>query len=102
MQIHNSNICTRPIQEYNNKLQSNDISQTLSNSHMYAEKASTSYLQKSVSETENVSNKEFANVCNWFIGKELSIHFDEDKTKYILFEQKKDMPELKIIYDNVQ
>lgn len=77
------------MQEYSNKLQSNGISQTLSNSHVYADKASTSYQQKNVSETENVSNKQFANVSNWFVDKELPIHFDENETKYIFLTRTK-------------
>ena len=34
-------------------------------------------------EIENVLNKEFANVCEWFVDK-LLIHFGEYKTKHIL------------------
>ena len=45
-------------------------------------------------------NKEFANVCDWFIVDKLSNHFGEDKTKCILFTRDKNLPELKITYDN--
>ena len=30
-------------------------------------------------------NKNFSNVCDWFVDNKLSIHFGEDKTKCILF-----------------
>ena len=33
---------------------------------------------------ENVLNKEFLPLCQWFIDNKLSIHFGEDKTKSIL------------------
>ena len=33
---------------------------------------------------ENVLNKEFLLLCQWFIDNKLSIHFGEDKTKSIL------------------
>ena len=32
-------------------------------------------------EIENALNKEFANVCDWFVDNKLSIHFGEDRTK---------------------
>ena len=30
-------------------------------------------------------NKNFSDICDWFVGNQLSIHFEEDKTKCILF-----------------
>ena len=45
-------------------------------------------------------NNEFPNVCDWFVDNKLSIHFGEEKTKYILFSRRKNIPELKIIYNN--
>ena len=41
-------------------------------------------------------NKEFANLCDWFVGNKLSIHFGEDKTKCILFSRDKNLPEISI------
>ena len=49
---------------------------------------------------ENVFNKEFANVCDWFVDDKLSIYFGEDKTRYILFSSDKNLPELNITYNN--
>ena len=45
-------------------------------------------------------NKEFANVCDWFVDNMLSNHFGEDKTKCILFSRDKNLPELNITYNN--
>ena len=36
-------------------------------------------------EIERNLNKNFPNVCDWFVDNKLSIHFGEDKTKSILF-----------------
>ena len=57
-------------------------------------------INKDVAEIENVLNKEFANVCDWFVDNKLSIHFGEDKTKCILFSRDKNLPELNIPYNN--
>ena len=51
-------------------------------------------------EIENVLNKEFANVCNWFVDNTLSIHFARDKTKCIIFNRDKILPELNTTYNN--
>ena len=58
------------------------------------------YQHKGVAEIENVLIKEFANVYEWLVDNKLSIHFDEDKTKCILFSKEKDLPELDITYKN--
>lgn len=49
---------------------------------------------------ENVLNKEFANVCDWFADNKLLIHFNEDKIKYIFFRRKQNLLEFNIKYDN--
>ena len=40
---------------------------------------------KHVSKIEHNLNKNFSNICDWFVDNKLSIHFGEDKTKCILF-----------------
>ena len=48
-------------------------------------------------------NKDFENVCNWFIDNKLSIHIGEDKTKSILFASKhkvKSVRKLNVKYKN--
>ena len=80
----------------------NDIPQALSDIHtyLYADDTSIFYKHKDVEEIENVLNKEFANVCEWFVGNKLSIHFGEDKTKCMLFSKDKNLPALNIMYEN--
>ena len=52
----------------------NDIPQALLNTHMYLYADDTSIFcqHKDVIEIENVLNKEFANVCYWFVDNQLS------------------------------
>ena len=80
----------------------NDIPQALSNTHahLYADDTSIFCQHEDVTEIENVLNKEFANVYDWFVDNKLSIHFGEDKTKYIVFSRDKNLPELGITYKN--
>ena len=80
----------------------NDIPQALSNTHTYLYAGDTSIFcqHKDVTEIENVLNKEFRNVCDWLVDNKLSMHFREDKTKYILFSRDKNLPELNMIYNN--
>ena len=79
----------------------NDIPQALSNTHtyLYADETSIFCQHKDVTEIKNVSNKEFANVSNWFVDNKLSIHLGEDKAKCILFSRVKNLPELNITYN---
>lgn len=49
-------------------------------------------------------HQDFANICKWFVGKKLGVHFGEDKTKSILLPSKqkiKMVPKLVIIYKNI-
>ena len=57
------------------------------------------YQHKNVAEIENVLNKEFVNVCKWFIDSKLSIHFGKDKTKCILFSKEKNLEYLGFYLD---
>ena len=34
---------------------------------------------------EDVLNKKFVNVCEWFVGDKLPIHFNENKIKCFIF-----------------
>ena len=80
----------------------NDIPEALSNTHtyLYADDTSIFCQHKDVTEIENVFNKEFANVCHWFVDNKLSIHFGEDKTKCILFSRDRNLTELNITCNN--
>ena len=65
----------------------NDLSQLLSDtgSYLYGDDTCIFYQHEDVKKIENVLNKEFSSLCQWFIDNKLSIHFEEDKTKSILF-----------------
>ena len=52
---------------------------------VYADESCLVFQHKDVTEIESQLNKDFAIICDWFIGNRLSIHFGEDKTKSILF-----------------
>ena len=56
------------------------------NTHTYLLPGGTNnfYKHKNVTNIKNVLNKEFANICDWFLENKLSIHFGEAKTKCIL------------------
>ena len=52
---------------------------------LYADDSCLVYQHKDTKVIENVLNKDFSSICNWFIYNKLSIHLGEDKTKCILF-----------------
>ena len=64
----------------------NNIQEALSNTHtyLYADDTNNFCQHKNVTKIRNVLNTEFENVCDWFVDNKLSIHFGEDKTKFIL------------------
>ena len=49
---------------------------------------------------ENVLNKKFANVCDWFGDNKLLIHFGEDKTIRSLYIRDNILLEFNITYNN--
>ena len=54
---------------------------------------------------EHQLNKDFANLCEWFIDNKLSIHLGEDKTKCILFgstHKLKNAGKLNIMYNGIE
>ena len=49
-------------------------------------------------------NNDFSNLCEWFLDNKLSIHFEEDNTKSILFGTKRKLRkagELNITYQDI-
>ena len=52
---------------------------------LYADDSCFVYQHNDVSKIEQNLNKNFSNICNWFVDNKLSTHFGEDKTKCILF-----------------
>ena len=78
----------------------NDLPQSLSDagSYLYADDTCIFYQHEDVKKIENVLNKEFSSLCQWFIDNKLSIHFGEDKTKSILFSKTSGLKEINISF----
>ena len=58
-----------------------------------------------INKIKNQLNEDFYNRCDWFVDNKLSIHFDEDRTKSILFASKlkrKNIKKLHIKYADIQ
>ena len=64
----------------------NDMPQAV-NSYLflYVDDSCFMFQPKDVEEVENVLNNDFENICDWFVGHKLRIHFGEDKNKSFLF-----------------
>ena len=84
----------------------NDMAQAVkSNLFLYADDSCLIFQGKDLKEIKKQLNEDFTNICEWFVDNRLSIHFDEYKTKSILFASKhkiKKVPKLKINYKNIQ
>lgn len=55
---------------------------------LYADDSCLVFQHKDAKEIEKQLNKDFSNICDWFVDNKFSIHFGEDKTKSILFSSK--------------
>ena len=60
----------------------NHLPQSLSQTapDLHADDRCIYYQHRDIQKIENVLNKEFSSLCEWFIDNKLSIHFGEDKT----------------------
>ena len=67
----------------------NDLPQSLSEtaSNLYAGDTCIYYQHRDIQKIENVLNKEFSSLCEWFIDNKLSIHFGEDKKSNSFYEK---------------
>ena len=65
---------------------------------LYADDPCLIFKDKSIEKIESKLNRNFNALCDWFLENKLSIHFEEDKTKSILFGRKncKNLKELDI------
>ena len=75
-----------------------------SNLFLYADDSCLMYQHRDVEEIEKQLSKDFENVCDWFDDNKLSIHFEQDKTKSILFASKrkiKSARKLNVKYKNM-
>ena len=67
----------------------NDMSQAAKcDLFLYANDTCLVFQYKDIIKIENQLNKDFCNICDWFVNNKLSIHFGEDKEKSILFASK--------------
>ena len=68
----------------------NDMPQAVTSTLLlYAGDSCILYHHKDVVQIEKRLNEDFENLCDWFVDNKLSIHFGEDKTKSILFANKR-------------
>ena len=84
----------------------NDMPQAvLSDLLLYADDFGLTFQHKHVLKIEHQLNKDFANLCEWFVDNKLSIHLCEEKTKCILFSSKlklKNAGKLNIMYNGIE
>ena len=52
---------------------------------LYADDTGLIFQHKDINIIEHQLNRNFLNICDWFVDNKLSIHFGEDKTKSIFF-----------------
>ena len=70
----------------------NDMPQAIkSNLLLYANDSLLMYQHKDIAiiNKKKILNKDFENMCGWFVDNKLSIHFGDDKIKCILFASKR-------------
>ena len=72
---------------------------------LYADDSGLTFQHKDVHTIEHQLNKDFTNLCEWFVDNKLSIHLGEEKTKCIHFGSKiklKKGGKLSIIYNRIK
>ena len=83
----------------------NDMSQAVKcNLFLYADDTCLVCQPKDINEIEKQLNKVFESSSDWFVDNKLSIHFGDDKTRYILFAAKfriKKVRKLNIKYGDI-
>ena len=84
----------------------NDMAQAVhSDLFSYADDFSLTFQHKDVHTIEHQLNKDFTNLCEWFVGNKLSIHLGDKKIKCIFFGSKlklKNAGNLNIMYNGIQ
>ena len=69
---------------------------------LYADDSCITFQHKDVRTIKHKLNKDFANLCEWYVDNKLSTHLGEEKTKYKLFSSKlqlKNTGKLNIMYN---
>ena len=52
---------------------------------LYADDTGLIFQHKGINIIDHQLNRNFSNICDWFVDSKSSIHFGENKTKFILF-----------------
>ena len=83
----------------------NDMPESVtSDLFLYADDSCLVFQHKDLKVIERELNKDFRELCDWFVENKLSIHFGDDKTKSILFVNKyklKQTGKLNITYNDI-
>ena len=67
----------------------NDMPQAVNSElYLYADDSCLLFQHRDLKTINEKLNKDFANLCDWFVDNKLSLHYGEDKTKSILFANK--------------
>ena len=77
----------------------------VSDSLLYADDTCIVFQHKNVTEIEKQLLRDFSSLCNWFVDNKLSVHFNQDKTKSILFGTKHKLRHAKalnIVYNGIE
>ena len=72
---------------------------------LYADDSSLTFQHKHVHKIEHQLNKDFANLCEWFVNNKLIIHPGEENIKCILFSSKrklKNAGKFNIMYNGIE
>ena len=72
---------------------------------LYADDTCLMYTGKDIKMIEEQLNTDFSSLCDWFIDNKLSVHFEEEKTKSILFgtkQQLKNQRDLVLRYGDIE
>ena len=72
------------------------------NLYLYADDTCLVCQRKDVNEIEKQLNKDFENICDWFVDIKVSIHFGDDKTKSIFLRLNSKFRKLDIKYGDIQ
>ena len=70
-----------------------------------ADDSGLTFESKDIHTIEHQLNKDFANLCEWFIDNKLNIHFGQDEKKYILFGAKQKLEnagKLNMMYNGIE
>ena len=72
-------------------------------SNLYADDSSLTFQHKHVHTIEHQLNKDFTNLCEWFVENKLSIHLGEEKPKCTLFGSKLKLKMLEsLMYNGIE